>query len=278
MKFHVIYRTTGGENTKPRPVGYSKARALHSFCSSLEHVPTVGEVLFLVDGPIGVQELSDLGGIGEVARLPGVGNASSYRHVLRLVHERPWDDDDIVYVAEDDYLYRPDALVMLVAAAEQIDRAAFFTPYDHPDYYEHPSALRFARTHRGDRWRVDGIEWRSVRSTTMTFGARIGALKRATLLHVLGSRGGYPHDFDIWSATQTWLYRARIARSMAYRRNPTSVAGPTISVGDGLRSIIGNPSRALLVAPCAPLAAHMEQGLMPRGFDWCALAEANAFR
>ena len=212
MTLHVIYRTTGGENAKPRPEAYSKTGALRSFLSSLDLVSVVGDVVFVVDGPMTRGELDRLHSLGEVIRLPGVGNASSYRHVLRIVHERTWSDDDLVYLAEDDYLYVPEAMSRLMAAAGRIERAAFFTAYDHPDYYAHPSAVRFARHHRRDRWQVDGIDWRSVRSTTMTFGARIGPLRRSTLFHVLGSRGRYPHDFDIWSATQTRLYRARAVR------------------------------------------------------------------
>lgn len=272
MRLHVIYRTTGGENTKPRPEGYSKAGALRSFCASLDRVANRGDVVFVVDGPIGADDREQLNAIGEVVGLPGVGNAGSYRHVLRLVHEREWADDDLVYVAEDDYLYLPDALPRVVSAAARIHRAAFFTPYDHPDYYNHPSAVRFDRHHRRDRWDVDGIEWRAVRSTTMTFGARVGALRRATWFHVLGSRGNYPHDFDIWSASQTWLYRGRIARSLAYRRARTPVAGPSLSLGDGVRALFADPRRTLLVAPRAPLAAHMETDLMPAGVDWTAVA------
>jgi hypothetical protein len=276
MKLHVVYRTNGGENAKPRPESYSKAAALRSFCTALELVPAVGDVVFVVDGPMAADELDVVRGLGEVVRLPGVGNASSYRHVLRVVLERDWSKDDLVYIAEDDYLYLPEALTHVVAAATKIDRAAFFTPYDHPDYYEHSSAVRFARRHRKECWDVEGIEWRAVRSTTMTFAARIGALRQAAFMHILGSRGRYPHDFDIWSATQTRLYRARIVRSLAYRRNATPVAGPRLSPLDRGRSLVADPRCALLVAPCAPLAAHMEIGLMPRGVDWSGLAEEFA--
>ena len=110
----------------------------------------------------------------------------------------------------------------------------------------------------------------------MTYAARIGELRRAFLFHVLGSRGRYPHDFDIWSATQTRLYRTRAARALAYRRNPARVAGPTVSLVDGFRAAVQSPHGALLVAPSVPLAAHMECGLVPSGFDWSGFAETVA--
>ena len=272
MKLHAVYRTTGSENRKRRPEMYSKGVALSSFLASLESVRDVGDLVFIIDGPIPDAQLALFRSQGEVIQLAGVGNSSSYRRALMLLHERTdWSDDDLVYFGEDDYLYRPDALSRLFEAAGAIDGASFFTVYDHPDYYEHRSQLRFARHHGEDHWQVGDVSWRAVRSTTMTFAARIERMRRASFLHVLGSRGPYPRDFDIWSASQTYLHRYRLVRSLMHAPDTTPVAGPRTRPRAGLHALVSAP-RGALVAPRAPLATHLEVDCLAPGADWRELA------
>jgi hypothetical protein len=176
-----------------------------------------------------------------------------------------------VYFAEDDYLYRPEALPALYSAARDISAAAFFTPYDAPDYYDHPAHRRYGARHERDRWDVDGTTWRAVRSTTMTYAARLGALRRVAPLHVLGTRGRYPRDFDIWSASLGYAHRYRLARSLPYSPRTTPVRGPRPGIAADARAVFGRPP-GLLVAPEAPLATHGENDWLTPGADWAEVA------
>jgi len=272
VRLHTIYRTTGSENRKARPEWYSKSLALESYLGSLGAVGDAGDLVFVVDGPMADTELVRLRRAGEVVQLDGVGNSSSYRWALDRAYERPsWADDDLVYFAEDDYLYRPGALPALLGAATRIDAAAFLTPYDAPDYYDLDVHLRYRAQHEHDRWDVDGVTWRAVRSTTMTFAARLGALRSVAPLHVLGTRGRYPRDFDIWSGTLTYAHRYRLARSLPYSPRTTRVRGPRPGLAADARALIGRPP-GLLIAPEAPLATHCEAPWLTPGADWAALA------
>ena len=246
----MVYRTTGAGNTKPRPEFYSKQTAVQSFLASVQLVPDLHDIVFIVDGPMDDEELQPLRRVGEVLMLDGVGNSASYRRALALLDERAhWHDDDVVYFAEDDYLYQREAFQRLVGAARALEQASFFTLYDAPDYHHHAAHLRFARLHRREQWPVDNIVWRSVRSTTMTFGARVAAMRRVSYLHVLGTRGTYPRDFDIWSASQTYLPRYLWVRSFL----SSAAAAPVPSMRTTARAVfgalIGEPPRNLLVAP-----------------------------
>jgi hypothetical protein len=272
VRLHTIYRTTGSENRKARPAWYSKALALESYLGSLAAVSDRGDVVFVVDGPMADGELTRLRDTGEVVQLDGVGNSSSYRWALGIAFDRTgWTDDDLVYFAEDDYLYRPAALPALCAAARDLSAAAFFTPYDAPDYYDHPAHDRYRARHERDRWDVDRIAWRAVRSTTMTYAARLGALRQVTPLHVLGTRGRYPRDFDIWSGTLTYAYRYRLARSLPYSPRTTPVRGPRPGLAADARAAFGRPP-GLLIAPEAPLATHGESDWLTPGADWAEIA------
>ena len=172
MKLHVLYRISASENYKARPTFYSKRVALASFLESLARVEVVGDVGFLCDGPVPEDLVAKMGTRGAIVELPGLGNSGSYRRALAMLREQPrWSDDDLVYFAEDDYLYRPEALAEMIAAAHEIAAASFFTPYDHPDYRSSLAHRRFGRLHRKEQWSIGSTRWRSVRSTTMTFSA-----------------------------------------------------------------------------------------------------------
>src|SRR4029077_5303767 len=115
---------------------------------------------------------------GTIVGLPGLGNSGSYRRALAILRESSgWTDDALVYFAEDDYLYRGEALTEMITAAAAIVDASFFTLYDHPDYQSAPVHQRFRRLHRREQWSIGSTRWRSVRSTTMTFGARVGPMR-----------------------------------------------------------------------------------------------------
>ena len=272
MKLHVVYRISASENHKARPAFYSKRVALASFLESLARVEVVGDVHFLCDGPVSEDLVATMRARGAIVELPGLGNSGSYRRALAMLHEPPrWSDDDLVYFAEDDYLYRPEALAEMVTAAHEIVAASFFTPYDHPDYQSTPVHQRFRRLHRKELWNVGSTRWRSVRSTTMTFGARVGPMRAAAGIHELGTRGPGPRDFETWSALQSTSPRFLVARTVGH-----SDALDTVSLLRALPRCFER--RDLLVAPEPSLATHLEDPWLAVGGDWEALAARLAAR
>jgi hypothetical protein len=241
VKLHVLYRICATENTKFRPEFYSKSLALKSFLAALSGVDAVGDVQFLCDGPVPADLVDTMRPAGVIVDTPGLGNSGSYRRALAMFRESThWKGSDLVYFAEDDYLYRPNALRQLCAAARAIRRASFFTPYDHPDYSTLAPHLEFRRRHTRQRWTINGRSWRSVRGTTMTFAARVGAMRRTAPVHELWSQGEHPLDWQLWTA---------VTVSPPFPRR-----------------------RAVMVAPCPSLATHLEQPFLAVGVDWPALA------
>ena len=112
-----------------------------------------------------------------ILTLDGVGNQPSFRFQLDLA---PESAEDIIYFAEDDYLYGQMAAQEMYRFAEQSDQ--FWTPYDHPDRYTRDDD-RDGRDTRiqvvGDwqrladkTWRHQGCHWRRVESACMTFGGQ----------------------------------------------------------------------------------------------------------
>lgn len=243
MNLHVIYRSTGPGNRKRRPEFFDKVMALASFLRAAESMDVGPELIFVNDGPIPAERrrmMNESG--GRIIDLAGLGNSRSYRIAFDLVRGEEWPGGDLVYFCEDDYLHRPPSLRAMTDAATAIERAAYFTLYDHPDRYAgtHPVDEPAARV-----FETGGQHWRTVESSCMTFGGRAGALRSDRWIHRLGTVPNTPRDQLIWRATQ------RLG---------------------GFRLV---PRRGhVLIAALPALATHCEDGLLAPGIDWAGEAEA----
>src|SRR4051794_31846232 len=123
LRLHVIYRSAGGDNRKARPAFYSKRTALLSFLRAWWAVPAEerGEMIFLNDGAVGEDRLAPMRHAGVVDARSGLQIHGSYWAALDLALATRKADDDLVYLAEDDYLYRREALAAIVAAARALE-------------------------------------------------------------------------------------------------------------------------------------------------------------
>jgi hypothetical protein len=238
---HLIYRSSGGANLKNRPAFFDKRTALASFLRALERAVAPVEAIFLNDGPVPDERVRAMTGAGEVRSLPRLGNSGSYREALAAATSAGWPDDDLVYLSEDDYLYLPDAFVALAEAAQEIPRADYFTLYDHID--------RYRRTDDADGGRARLLlagdhHWRTVESTCMSYGARVGALRRDAWIHRRYTKAEIPDDRTIWRFTQgLGRYRWKLPRRM-------------------------------LVGAVPALATHLETEYLAPAVDWEAEAAA----
>lgn len=279
----LLYRSYGGENHKGRPAFYSKLLSLASFLRAAESAGA--EVVFLNDGPIPAQRLDLMRGRGEVVALPGgpVGMRTSYATALELPMHRGWDDEDVAYFSEDDYLHHVDAFSQLQRAADDIPAAGYFALYGStPSYPAYSSGESFVPP-RGWRPRadvnVDRRRWVNIPSTASTFGARVGVV-RADL--GIFKQGMLPYRTRYLDHETCLVYQGHRPFS------PTDVlCGPADTrSGFGLRGIAVNAALApfrfafnaraltrrrsphLLYASEPNLACHLETAFMAPGVDW----------
>jgi len=283
MTLHVVYRSTASENAARRPAFYSKDVALASFQGALEGSgEELGDVVFLNDGDgMPPDRVARMRSLGEVTQLAGLGNSGSYRFALTLLTTRPWSDDDLVYFSEDDYLYRRNALGALGAVARAVPEASYFTLYDYPGFHAagHAGAgpddqgkqQEYLRRHRRKHWRVDSVDWRAVRSTTMSFGARVGELRRDAWIHLLGTNTPTPDDGFIWDATHSfpvWTTLPAVFLALHRRRSLRwRLRGGLGFVGD-----YWTAKDRLLLAPSPGLATHLHLPYLAPDVDWDAEA------
>jgi hypothetical protein len=290
-RLHVIYRSYGGENTKSRPPYYSKVLALMSLLRAAEEAREQVDLVFLNNGWIPPDRLAIMRSAGEVmpeARLGG--NEGSFRKALAIPRVRKWSDDDLVWFAEDDYLYDPRALAGLLGAATAMPEADYLALYasigfrppfggDQPDYAPVPAGWR-----DGSPVLVGDRPWRRALSTTSSFGARVAALRADERIFWLStfSRGAWDHTTCLiyqgflpfpWQSIGRYLWPAG---SVPVLRRVKWTALAVVKAGLNVWSAIRPGARRILVAADPPLATHLESAHLALGTDWTGVARDTA--
>jgi hypothetical protein len=119
---------------------------------------------------------------------------------LALDEALEYNDDDIVYFIENDYLHKPESVKILKEGFEL--GASFVALYDHPDKYLDPSNGGNPYSAGGAEdtrvYLTDSCHWKITNSTTMTFAAKVSTLKRAEPILRKHTSGTHPDDFQMF--------------------------------------------------------------------------------
>lgn len=201
----------------------------------------------------------------ELIPLAGEGNGPTFIRQVDILSRQT--DSDLVYFAEDDYLYLPRSLERTAAFLRRHPEADFVTPYDHADFHS-----KFVHRFRGAEVFEDGCRWRTVASTCLTFMARREAVAESAAVFKTYNRNS---DLAIWMA----LTKKRVCNPWSWLR----------SAGDGLyfpashalawrhawRQILFGKRRTLW-SPTPALITHMENSGLAPGVDWKKIFGARA--
>ena len=275
------YRVTPADNGKPRPPWFSRRTAMLSFLAAAQRV--AAQVVVVADGGVPAQ-LRDLVP-GPVVAVRGGSAPRSFRRLLDVARADGPPPAGLVWFAEDDYLYLPDALAAVRAAADALPHADYFGVYTpdnaawHARHRSQPAATR-----PGPTWQVDGRTWRRAWASTSTFGVRGAALREDAALLRLCSRAGGPWDHTCVLTVQgvpayPWRHLTadlflRLSRASAGRVVSRPALRAALDVA-ALRRAAAGRARTW-VAPGVDLATHAEPGYVAAGTDWAAVAVAAA--
>lgn len=180
MALRVVQRHCQERGDKPRPAWFTKERALDSLLRDVAPADLTvvfdGQGLGGDDIPSYILRAAEKG-VRVVAGRFG-SDARSMKAATKVVLDAGWDDGDIVYFVEDDYVHLPGWAAVMKEAFEH-DVADYVTLYDHPDKYDGGVYPRLAAELRVTPSR----HWRSTPSTTNTWATRVGRLKRDLPVH-----------------------------------------------------------------------------------------------
>ena len=118
---------------------------------------------------------------------------------LALDEALTYDDNEIVYFLENDYLHKPDS--------DKILLEGFNVGYDYVALYDHPDKyMNGANPYVEDGGEVTRVmltkscHWKITNSTTMTFAAKVKTLREDEAILREYTSGPYPRDFEMFLA------------------------------------------------------------------------------
>lgn len=263
MVLRIAYRSAAAGNDKPRPPYFSKGLALESLLRAVERLPEPPVLTFYNDGELPEPHVAVMREHGTVRPVKGGSNRRSFRATVaaEAAAARP---DDLVWFAEDDYLYLPEAFATLCEAAATLPDADYFAMFGSaaiaPSTGRTP-ARRAGLGSDGDPSAVPAgaALWYRGFATTSTFGVRGRVLRAdARLLRT------YPFTGGAWDTATCLAYQG-------YR--PFGAGG--LLPGDGaplpralvraairsvadLRALRRPANRRVLVASDPEMVWHME--------------------
>jgi hypothetical protein len=271
MKLYIYLRSTQQPEAKLRPSFFDKTACLSSLIAAAREVEA--HITFVNDGPIPAERESLMMAAGDVVRGEFGSNRASLRATLALAATRRHASDDVVWFAEDDYLYTRAALIALMAAVRDLP-ADYFTLYTGDLEYRTRQLAPIGE--RGG--------WTRFASTTSTFGVRGPVLGHDVgLLRLMPFTGG-AFDRTTWLTLAgrypfTWreLYADLIPVAKPQRVWARSASRGVIRVVLGARALRRPSRRRALYGPARDLIVHAEEGAYdPADHDmWTELAASQ---
>jgi hypothetical protein len=198
--------------------------------------------------------------------LPGVGNQATFAKQVEILLGQ--EDSDLVYFAEDDYVYLPNKFPCMVEFLQAYNDVDFISPYDHLDCYT-------LEIHRHRKWvRVHaGHHWRTAASTCLTFLTRKQTLRRNERTLRTYSRRNY--DCSLWlSLTKYSLFDPFQIFRFTYQQ-PWLAKIVAKAWLYGWRQILFG-ERMKLWVPVPGIATHLDSHALSPTIDWIELMKERA--
>jgi len=196
----VIYRISDTGYNKVKPNYINNEKCLSNFCWVFFDEHNTADILVMADN------------VSESTRKMIQQHEVNIEHVnvghgagtfnLALDIALTYDDDEIVYFVENDYIHKPGSHEIIKEGFEL--GASFVSLYDHPDKYLDPSQGGNPYCEGGGEetrvYLTDSCHWKITNSTTMTFVAKVSTLKRVEPILRKWTSETHPNDFQMFLA------------------------------------------------------------------------------
>lgn len=194
----IIYRISDAGYNKVKPDYIDNEKCLKNFCDVF--FDYIYDIHIIADNCNKstmdvINKYIDPSNIEKVSIGHGAGTFN-----LALDKALKWDDNEIVYFVENDYLHKINSHTIL---KEGFDLGASFVAlYDHPDKYMDPRSGGNPYCEGGAEdtrvYLTDSCHWKITNSTTMTFASKVLILKQTENILRKHTTGSYPNDFKMF--------------------------------------------------------------------------------
>lgn len=186
-----------------RPEWFSYQKCYHSVKN------TKVDLTVLLDGTISNHHFP-FDGNDNIIEYSGGNDAASFKFCLDVIMKSNLQDDDIVYIVEDDYMHRPNWELVMKEAFDTFD-VDYVTLYDHPDKYFLPmyDQLQSKILH------TQTVHWRTTPSTCNTYAGKWKTFKKHWETHVKFCLPEYTHDgYDHTKFMSLWEQGSNLISSI----------------------------------------------------------------
>jgi len=200
----------------------------------------------------------------ELIKLQGVGNRATFDMQINILLGQ--NASEIIYFAEDDYLYLPHEFESMVKFLQKEQQVDFVSPYDHLDYYideihKYKSHIKF----------FSNRHWRTVAGTCLTFLTTKSTLNATRKVFETYARRNT--DGGIWlSLTKYQVFNPFTIVKQLQHFSDKKVRGKLIQMivyawRFCWRQIVFG-KRWNLWVPIPSIATHMERSNLAPTFSW----------
>lgn len=196
-------------------------------------------------------------------RLNGVGNQATFQRQIEILLQQ--QDSDVVYFAEDDYVYRRGEFHCMIDLLLQHTAVHFISPYDHLDYYtmnlhREPKSLKVH----------GGKHWTTASSTCLTFLTRKDTLRKTKNAFYTYKRRSL--DCSVWlSLTKCRVFNPFFVARHLLRDRLFSKIVLKSWLYCWRQIVFGE--RWNLWVPIPAVATHLDVRALSPNVDWRALIE-----
>ncbi len=206
----ILYRISNNSYKKPRLTEATKEYCVNNFIENVVNQKT--QLFFIgdnVDAELRKFLMSKTSENIDFIDQSFGSNGASFRFQLELASS--FDDNELVLLQEDDYLYKPAAWPFHSATtynelfSQALEYADYVSVYDHPDKYLAPSL-------GGNKYiGQNGVEntglfctthshWKYTNSTTCTFASTARTIREDLKIWFHFCSGDHPYDFQAFTA------------------------------------------------------------------------------
>lgn len=166
---------------KGRPVWFNREKIFDQFLNTLD---SKAELTCMFDsGRGGVDQHFLSKKDVEVVSLKGGNDAISFLNVLNYIKDQNYNNNDIIYFLEDDYIHRSGWIDVMLEGFEYIG-ADYYTLYDHPDKYGPTTYPMLYEDLTSKIFATPSIHWRTIPNTTNTYACTYETLMKHFDIHI----------------------------------------------------------------------------------------------
>jgi hypothetical protein len=174
---HIFQRQCNNINQKNRPDWFSHEFCFKNLLNTVKNEKVILNIIF--DGePSEKHFLNKYKEFYNLIKINGGSEGSSFDKMIDHITNLNLNDDDIIYILEDDYLHIENWITILNEGIKQIN-ADYVTLYDHKDKYY----FKIYDQIREKIFISNSVHWRTTPSTTSTFACKFKILKRDKEVH-----------------------------------------------------------------------------------------------